>query len=72
MKVPVHVDQQLFPVKTSHKMYINFYQNTYFNMLAIRGFKERLFLALNAECYIGTVDNVTPVTTAGEPLTILT
>ena len=50
MTVPVHVDQQLFPVKTLHKIYINFYQNTYFNMLAIRGFKERLFLALNAEC----------------------
>ena len=50
MTVPVHVNEQLFPVKTSHKIYINFYQNTYFNMLAIRGFKERLFLALNAEC----------------------
>ena len=50
MTVPVNVDHQLFPVKISHKIYINFSQNTYFNMLAITGFKERLFLALNAEC----------------------
>lgn len=46
--------------------------HTYFDMLPIGSFKKRLLLTFNSKCKVRTVNNITPVTTPGKPLTILT
>ena len=46
--------------------------HTYFDMLPTGSLKKRLLLTFNSKCKVRTVNNITPVTTPGKPLTILT